>query len=260
MHQRVRANVRQILGPKASDADVERLARSQWRNYMRYLRDFAALPRIARSETERIFERAEGWEHIDRAMSQGRGLVLASVHFGNWDLAAGTMARRHPVNVIADTFSSRLLDGFVNRRRKALGVQVIPVEKALKRTVSALRRNESVAFLVDKPLAGDAGVDVEFFGRRTRIPAGAAYFASRTGAPLIAAFVWRNEHGDFRVQVFPPIQVDPDLKTTMQQVIRVAEQVIRAHPEQWYMFRSMWSTSQEVGGTVDVDLTEEAVA
>ncbi|HEX6513112.1 MAG TPA: hypothetical protein VF157_12475, partial [Chloroflexota bacterium] len=173
MHDRVRENVRQLLGPRPSETEVERVARAQWRNYLRYMRDFAALPHSAAGEMERIFEVAEGWDHIQRAMGEGRGLVLVSAHFGNWDLAAGTMAQHYPVNVIADTFSSTRVDGAINERRQALGVKVIPVERVVKRTLSALRHGEAVAFLVDKPLPGDEGVEVEFFGRPLRIPAGA---------------------------------------------------------------------------------------
>jgi lauroyl/myristoyl acyltransferase len=240
MHARVRENVRHILGPSASPREVESVARAQWRNYVRYMRDFAALPHTAGEEMERIFAAAEGWEHIEGAMAQGRGLVLCSAHFGNWDLAAGTMAQRYPVHVIADTFSSAKVDELINQRRRALGLKVIPIDKALKRTMSALRRGEAVAFLVDKPVAGDEGVAVQLFGEIARIPAGAAYFAHRAGAPLITAFVWRNPDRSFAARVFPAVHVDGDAQATMQRVMDLVQQMIQNHPEQWYMFRSMW--------------------
>ncbi|MBV9121007.1 MAG: hypothetical protein JOZ39_09890, partial [Chloroflexi bacterium] len=158
MHQRVRENVRHILGSEASTAEVESVARLQWRQYLRYLRDFVALPYTSAAEIDRVFRSVENWQQIVDVMNEGRGLVLVSGHFGSWDLAAGTMARHYPVNVIADTFSSPRLDRLVNEYRRALQLEVIPIEKALKRTISALRRNESVAFLVDKPIPGDNGV------------------------------------------------------------------------------------------------------
>jgi len=260
MHGRVRDNVRHILGPEAAEDDVDRVARQQWRNYLRYLRDFAALPHTAADEMQRIFASAQGWEHITEAMNQGRGLALVSVHFGNWDLAAGTMAQHYPVNVITDTFSSPGMDQLINERRSALGLTVIPIEKAVKRTISALRRKEAVAFLVDKPVAGDEGVEVEFFGQPVRIPAGAAYFASRVGVPLIPAFVWRNADRGFSARVFPPVLVEPDTRATMQRLMRIVEYMIRKHPEHWYMFRRMWDSALSTQGSGLSTRMEEAVA
>jgi lauroyl/myristoyl acyltransferase len=244
MHARVCDNVRHVLGPQASSSEIDRVARKQWRNYLRYTRDFAALPHSASGEIERIFAAAEGWTHIADAMAEGKGLALVSAHFGNWDLAAGTMARHYPVHVIADTFRSGKVDELINQRRHALGVKVIPVEKALKRTISTLRRGEAVAFLVDKPVPGDEGVAVEFFGQQVRVPAGAAYFAKRVGAPLITAFVWRNPDRSFSAKVYPPVPVNADARVTMQRVMQIVEQMVREHPEQWYMFRSMWAEGQ----------------
>ena len=258
MHARVRENVRHILGWDESQEQVEAVARQQWRNYVRYMRDFAALPHSGAAEMERIFGAIRGWEHIEQAMSRGRGLVLASAHFGNWDLAAGTMAQRYPVNVIADTFSSSRVDEAINERRLALGLKVIPLDKAPRRTASALRRGEAVAFLIDKPLPGDDGVEVELFGEPVRIPAGAGYFAARVGAPLIVAFVWRNPDRSFAAKVLPPVEPLKDVQATMQRLTDLIGQQIAEHPEHWYMFRRMWSPRRQ--SSVVSSEMEEAVA
>lgn len=245
MHGRVRANVRTILGSAASQAEVERVARQQWRNYLHYMRDFAALPHSAEACIDEILSNVQGFEHLQAAMDLGRGLALVSVHFGNWDLAAGAVARHFRVNAIADTFSSGRVDQAVNERRDALGLQVIPIERVVKRIVAAFRRKEVVAFLVDKPVLGDDGVEVTFFGRATRIPAGAAFFAARAGAPMVMGFVWRAADGRLTAKVLPPIEVDSDPRVTMQRVMSQAEQHIRAYPEYWYMFRNMWPALAE---------------
>lgn len=258
MHGRVRANVRTVLGPEAEQAEVERVAREQWRNYLRYMRDFAALPHEGAEAMSLIYDAADGWEHVEQALARGRGMVLVSVHFGNWDLAAGAVAQLHPVNAIADTFSSARVDRAINLRREALGLRIIPIEKAVKRTMSAFKRNEIVAFLVDKPLPGDDGVEVEFFGQPTRIPAGAAFFAARVGAPLLMGFAWRTPDGSFTGHILPPIEVSPDVRVTTQRMMSQAEEQIRAHPEHWYMFRNMWdsgSRSQEARSERDELLT-----
>jgi len=247
MHERVRDNVRHILGSVAGDAEVERVARQQWRNYLRYLRDFVSLPHSRQADVERIFDNVDGWQHIVDVMDAGRGLVLVSAHFGSWDLAGAALAQRYPVNVIADSFNSARFDRLVNEYRQALRLKVIPIDKVVKRALTALKRNESLAFLVDKPVPGDDGVEVRFFGRTTRVPAGAAFFASRSGAPMVPAFVRRNADRSFAIKIYPPVRVDrgSDLGVAMQQVICCLEEIIRAHPEQWYMFRRMWPSGNE---------------
>jgi len=244
MHGRVRDNVRHIRG-----GDDEAVARAQWRNYVRYMRDFAALEHEAPAATEQIFAAAEGWQHIVDAMAEGKGLIVCSAHFGNWDLAGAAMAQHYPVNVIADTFRSASMDRLINRRRELLRLKVIPVEKAVKRTVSALKRGEGVAFLIDKPVVGDEGVEVEFFGAPVRIPAGAGFFAARVGAPIVPAFVWRKPDRTFAGRVLPALRAasKEDVQPLMQRVMASVEDMVREHPESWYMFRSMWlpETSSE---------------
>jgi KDO2-lipid IV(A) lauroyltransferase len=258
MHARVRQNVRTILPSTASEADAERVAREQWRNYLRYLRDFVALPNAGHAEMDDAYERAEGLEHVEQALAAGKGMVLASGHFGNWDYAGGALAGHYSVNVIADVFASERFDRLVNRYRTALRLNVIPIDRALKRTLTSLRRNQIVAFLIDKPLPGDAGVEVEFFGRVTRIPAGAAFFAAKSGAPIVPGFMWRGPDRRFEARVFPPIWVrgTAEIQPAMQQMVWRLEQMIAAYPEQWYMFRSMWPPAEMRA----VALGSEAVA
>ncbi len=245
MHKRVRENLRHILGTSANAADVQRAARASWRNYMRYLREFVAIPHFTRSDLDVIAANMEGWEHVDETMKLGRGAVVVSAHFGNWDLAAAAGARTYPVNVIADTFSPPRLDKLINSFRNALGVHVIPIEVALRRTLSALRRGEAVAFLVDKPVTSD-GVIVDFFGHPVQIPGGAGFFALKTRAPILPAFVWRTPDNGFAGKVLEPIHCEPtgdmqrDLQQAMQRIMGAIEEMIRARPDHWYMFRSMW--------------------
>ncbi|MDE3074355.1 MAG: lysophospholipid acyltransferase family protein [Chloroflexota bacterium] len=245
MHARVRENVRHVLGVEASKQDVDRMARQSWRNYLRYLREFVSIPNWKRDQIEVVARAIEGWEHVREAMSHGRGAVVVSAHFGNWDMAAAIGARAYRVNVLADTFSSQRLDKLVNSFRTALGIQVIPVERALKRTLTALKRGEAVAFLVDKPV-GKNGVVVNFFGHPVQVPGGAGFFAVKAGAPILPAFVWRNRDNSYSGRVLPPIYSEPsgdmerDVRSVMERVMSAIEEMVRARPEHWYMFRRMW--------------------
>ena len=108
-----------------------------------------------------------------------------------------------------------------------------------------LRRAEFVGLLADRPTPGK-GVQVEFFGRATWVPEGAAALARRAGSPLLVGSVTRNPDLTFNAYGLPPIIVDQDkpaaeaVREAMQRVMWDLETLIRKAPTQWYMFRQMW--------------------
>jgi KDO2-lipid IV(A) lauroyltransferase len=135
----------------------------------------------------------------------------------------------------------------VQQTRNAAGVKAIPIENGPRAMIAALRKQEGLAVLVDRPLAED-GVPVTFFGRATRVPGGAATLALRTGSPVVPAALVRNPRGTgYVAHIGPPIvgQKGDDASTVMQHIMSWLEGIIRRYPDQWFMFRHMWPTSGE---------------
>jgi len=114
--------------------------------------------------------------------------------------------------------------------------------------LSALRKHEGLAVLVDRPLANE-GVPVTFFGRTTRVPGGAATLALRTGSPVVPAALVRNPGGNgYLAHIGPPIVGqgdDGDVEMVMQRIMSWLEGIIRRYPDQWFMFRQMWPGSEQ---------------
>jgi KDO2-lipid IV(A) lauroyltransferase len=197
--------------------------------------------------------RIEGWEHVESAFEHGHGVVFATGHIGNWDLAGAAFAARgHPVSALVETLTPARWNERVQRTRTAAGVKAIPIESGLRDMLSALRRREGLAVLVDRPLARRGeGVPVTFFGKQTHVPGGAATLALRTGSPVVPAALVRDPHGSgFLAHIGPPIvgSRDDDAAAVMQRVMSWLEGIIRRYPDQWFMFRHMWpsSTSADV--------------
>lgn len=242
-------NFRRVLGEGEPERVVRHIARRSFRNYHRTIVDFFRLPRLNPQEAERLIE-GHGWEHLDRALAQGKGVILVGTHFGNWDLAAMALAaRNYRVNAVADGFSSKKLEEWVKRNREARGVRIIPVGSySLRHIFQALRRNEAVGIIVDRP-AGEEGVPVRFFGEWTRWPRGPAVLALRTGAPLLAGYLVRRPDGSFKGEIRPISAVpmgqkaqpsQEDVQSLTQAMVELFEEYIRRYPDQWYMFRRMW--------------------
>ena len=178
--RRATDNMRQVLGPHADPREARRLTRAAFANYARYMVDLVRLPHVKPRELiDNI--RVEGWEHVEAAYTYGKGVVFATGHIGNWDMAGAAFAARgHPVSALVETLTPARWNDRVQRTRTAAGVKAIPIENGPRAMLAALRNQEGLAVLVDRPLEQD-GVPVTFFGRATRVPAGAATLALRTG-------------------------------------------------------------------------------
>ena len=242
--ERATANMCQVLGPHADPREARRLTRAAFANYARYMVDLVRLPHLDPRDLLQTI-RIEGWEHVEAAFDVGRGVVFATGHIGNWDLAGAAFAAHgHPVNALVETLKPARWNERVQRTRIAAGVKAIPIENGLRDMLSALRHREGLAVLVDRPVPD--GVPVTFFGRTTRVPGGAATLALRTGSPVVPAVLVRNPHGPgFVAHIGPPIigaQGD-DATIVMQHIMSWLEGIIRRYPDQWFMFRQMWPTT-----------------
>jgi KDO2-lipid IV(A) lauroyltransferase len=240
--RRATDNMRQVLGPQTDPREAARVTRLAFGNYARYMIDLARLPNVnPRDLLETI--RVEGWEHVDDAYRVGNGVVFATGHIGNWDMAGAIfVARGRPVSALVETLKPARWNERVQRTRIAAGVGAIPIEGGLREMLAALRKREGLAILVDRPLAAD-GVAVTFFGRRTRVPGGAATLALRTGSPVVPAALVRDPRGSgYLAHIGPPIvsQKGDDAAMVMQRIMTWLEGIIRRYPDQWFMFRHMW--------------------
>jgi phosphatidylinositol dimannoside acyltransferase len=242
------ANFRYVLGPGQPPDAAARLARATFANYGRYAVDMLRLSGWQIKDIERRLV-VHGIEHVEAAMAQGRGVMFVGGHIGNSDIGAAILAGRgYPVHVIAETLRPPRWNALVQETRRLSGMQVIAVESGTRDILRVLRRNEVLAFLVDRPMhrQGD-GVPVEFFGAWTRVPGGAATLALRTGAGLIAACVVRSGSG-YAVHISPPLAAErssdlqADIQRLTQAVMHALEGFIRQYPDQWFMFRPMWPT------------------
>jgi lauroyl/myristoyl acyltransferase len=257
------ANLRQVLGPDAHRAG--RLARAAFRNYGKYAIDML---RLSGWQLEQIEKRLiiHGIQHVEAAQAHGRGLIVVGGHIGNSDIGGAILAGRgYPAHVIAETLKPPRWNALVQDTRRQAGMRVIPAESGAREILRVLRRNEVLAFLVDRPTHRErSGVPVRFFGAWTRVPSGAATLALRTGASIVAACVVRAGSG-YEVHISPPLQVErsgnlqADIQALTQQVMTALEEFIREHPAQWFMFRPMWPTAAAAERTTLVGRARRAV-
>jgi KDO2-lipid IV(A) lauroyltransferase len=243
--RRATDNMRQVLGPHVDPREAHRIALAAFVNYARYMVDLVRLPHVKSRELIDTI-RVEGWEHVEAAYKVGKGVVFATGHIGNWDMAGAAFAARgRPVSALVETLQPARWNERVQRTRTAAGVKAIPIENGPREMLAALRKQEGLAVLVDRPLETE-GVPVTFFGRSTRVPGGAATLALRTGSPVVPAALVRDPQGNgYLAHIGPPIVGNrgDDASVVMQHIMSWLEGIIRRYPDQWFMFRHMWPSS-----------------
>lgn len=242
-------NFSHVLGKPPSDPQVRRVARHSLRNYVCYLRDVMIYPSMSTEELEeRITIHTP--EHIEQALARGKGAIVVSAHFGNMDMPSAILASRFkPIALVSETLRPQQLMDYLTRIRSARNVNMHPYDRAPRRIIEALKRNEIAAFLIDFGVTHHFDihtVPVTFFDTPTNFPSGPAQLAVLTGAPIIVGHARATPDGHIDVYTTPPITVvrtrdrQQTLQVTMQEIARRMEDFIRAHPDQWYMFRPMW--------------------
>ena len=247
------ANMAVVLARHPAAPEVRRLARHSFRYYAMYMLDLLRLPSLPAGAADQGVL-TEGWEHLAAALAQGRGVILLGAHFGSWDRAVPLFAAHgYRVHAVVDAVGGSALDAEIQGMRAATGMSVIPAEggAALRALYAALRRNEGVGLVMDRPQR-DKGTPVTFFGRRTWLPSGPAALALRTGAPLLHAYLLRRPDlltYQGAIEPVPAVTLTGDRAADEQAVMQAAvgciERVIQQHPEQWYMFRPMWPAASD---------------
>jgi phosphatidylinositol dimannoside acyltransferase len=256
-----RENMARVLGLPVTDRRVRRTALASWTNYGRTAADLVNLPYLDLDDVEaRIQDQTEGmtWlECLRSAMAPGNGLVIATGHFGSWDLAGAVVARHVPLSAIADTFEDPQLNTLLQGHRRDRGVQIIPASGAARRATEQLLAGGALAIVIDRPVSRRRGVGVSFLGHRTYVPIGSAAFAVRTGASIMPGYFWYAPHSQYYLRAFPPVfpravgnrsERMREIQRLTQYMFSCQEEVVRQCPAQWFMFRRFWPAVAEEPG------------
>jgi lauroyl/myristoyl acyltransferase len=246
--QRLARNLRHVVGPDTSQEELDQLLAAGLRSYARYWQEAFRLEGRSTAQLKSGF-RLGGGEQLGVNVGQGIGSVVALPHAGNWDAAgAWVAANGWPITTVAERLKPEdVYERFLAFRR-GLGMEILPLtggERApLDVLVDRLRTGSVVPLLADRDLSS-RGVEVTFFGGRTRMPPGPALLALRTGCPLYVAHMWYEPDGPVG-ELEGPLEPPPDgplavrTKAFTQQVAdRLAEGIAR-HPQDWHMLQKLW--------------------
>ncbi len=245
--QQLRKNLARVIGVRPDEVP-DALMRASLASYARYWREAFRLPTMDhRALARRLDESICGTDNLDGALAAGRGAVVALPHSGNWDMAGVWLAQTHGRFA---TVAERLQPESLYRRfiayRERLGFEVLPLSGGERPPFEVLcerlRDNGVVCLMAERDLTR-SGVQVDFFGEPTRMPAGPANLAIKTGAALLPAHCWFEDHDvqGWGIAIQPALDCSSgDVGAITQALADQFAENIAAHPEDWHMVQPQW--------------------
>lgn len=248
----VERNLIRVLGPGIDRVELDRLVRRTFESYGRYWVDSFRLPDLSIEEIDAGVDYA-GFERLMGPLRAGTGAIVVLPHLGGWEWAGFwmTMVARWPVTAVVEAVEPPALFEFFAQFRRQLGMNIVPLgPSAAGQVMRALRDGHVVCLLSDRDIEGN-GMEVDFFGERTTLPAGPAALALRTGAPIVPMGCYFKKRGISCV-VQPPVPVErkakrlrDDVQRLTQDIAYELEHLIRAAPEQWHLQQPNWASDHE---------------
>jgi KDO2-lipid IV(A) lauroyltransferase len=238
-------NVRKAY-PLLSEDECVSIARASLHSMGRTLIEYCSFPFLTEEKIDQTFT-IHGREILDRALSDGRGAILLTQHLGNGDYAGAALSLKGvPVNLISKEFKSAWLNDLWFGMRKRSGTRFISPQKSSFEILRALKRNETVVFVLDQFMGPPVGVRTRFFGRVTGTAMGCAVIAERTKTPVIPCYTYRKEDGTHEIYFDEPITYlddsprEENIAAMTQVYTDKVEEMVRRHPKQWMWIHRRW--------------------
>jgi len=242
------AGIRVAFPRDFTEGQVMDLARSVWVRLGQNLFEIVWWRGRARERILSQVVRTRGLEHLQKALSMGKGALVITGHLGNWELLGGYLSSLNPACAVAQNLYDERFDRIVTEfRERDLGIAIIKRGMALRGILSALKEGKIVYALVDQDTGRD-GIFVPFFGKPAWTQSGVARIAQKTGAPIVPAFLVRGVDGRFECHMERPLVVprtkDPeaDVLRTVRLYTEAVESYVKAYPDQWMWMHERWKT------------------
>ena len=234
--------------PDKNMEEIIAIAKGVYRNIAIVGAEFFDIPSLSKDNIADLME-TEGLDNCREALKKGRGVILFSAHFGNWELSAAALSLLlAPIVVLYRCLDNAFLDDLVFLVRASTGNMPLDKEKAMRQMLRSLQNNMIVGILIDQNMAKREGVFVDFFSRPVCTTDAVAQLALRSRAAVIPSFSLRMPDGRYRIILGREMEIletgdwDSDMAVNTQNFTRVVEEMVRKHPDHWLWVHNRWKT------------------
>jgi KDO2-lipid IV(A) lauroyltransferase len=244
------ANLRRAFGSSLDKAEVRRLTQAHyahlWRSFIELVTFTVQSP--ARRQAQVRIENAEA---CIRAHAGGKGVLILTGHFGNWELATVAGIGQFPeyrgqFHVLRRPLWPGWLDQLATRRFRRAGLGVLPKKGALDQLLDRLAAGDAVVFILDQHAGGRDGIRVDFFGHPAGTFRSLAIIALATRAPVVPVATWRQPDGRHVLRFEEPLttlrgaDANESIRANTRAYNAALERLVMRHPEQWFWVHRRW--------------------
>lgn len=233
--------------PKKTKQEILSIAKDVYKQFVCTVIEIVFVSKMS-DEQLKYFVNFENLYLMEKAKKIGRGVVVMSAHFGNWEMLAISAGQRFPLSVIVARQENPYFDKLINGIRSTRGYKTIYKDVAPIGVMRALKRKGVVAILADQH-AGDQGVYTPFFYREVSTPKGPAVFALKAQCPLYTVFCVRQPNGRY-VCTFEEISLpntgnmEKDIEIIMTEYNKILQRYVEKYPSHWFWFHRRWKTQK----------------
>lgn len=238
-----------IAFPNKTSGEIIYIAKDVYKQFTNTIVEIMFLKKMSKQQLKETIN-FQNLYLIEDAKKNGKGAILLSAHFGNWELLAISFGQRYPLSVIVAQQENLLVDKMIDDIRSGKGYKTIYKDNmAFKWVLKALKRNEFVAILADQD-AGKQGVFVPFFARQASTAKGPAIFALRSDCKIYTSFCSRQPNGKY-VATFQEIEKpntgneEKDVEIIMTRYSEILQKNIDENPSSWFWFHRRWKTKKQ---------------
>ena len=233
------------FGDEMSPREIEQLAKKVFLHFATVIVDAIRIPIYVKNGLDDLVT-VSGLEHAERFRAEGRGPIILTGHFGNWELMGAWLARNgYPLRVVGRTAYDPRLDRLIVNTRNSAGYKNIARGKGTREIIHTLRNGLPLGILIDQDTNVE-GVFVDFFGRKAHTATGPVVLAKKFDIPIVPFFIHLKDDLTYHIECFEPIDLvdtgdeEKDLVTNTQKCSDAIERAVRSHPEQWVWMHERW--------------------
>jgi KDO2-lipid IV(A) lauroyltransferase len=239
-----------VFGDVLPEDEIIRLAQAYYAHYARFAVEFLRLPFMSEARRRR-FIRVEKMESPLRAHGQGKGVILLTGHFGNWEVSTSAGIRQFPqyknlFHFVRRPLKPRWLNTLIARRDRRAGFGTLAKRGSLDAMLELLSRGAIIVFVFDQHAGEHDGVVVDFLGQPAGTFKSLALIALTTGTPVIPASSWREPDGTHVLRFEDPLPLiecedaNEAIRRNTQAYNTALERILLRHPEQWIWMHRRW--------------------